>query len=333
MRFSLVALAAVLVLAGCSGGTPERAAVPEPTSEPTIARSLRMPEQGQAAMRQALSLVPASAQVVVLTDLDELRERFGLLELTSDSLRADSSEFWSRAGREAVLLTEGLLRPLESTYRLDHGFSQDDVDWEVRFTGERGSGYVVGFRPGQDMAEVRAAVDAGVGSLADATVIAAQRLLVEGVARDDEPVWAETIGLPDLLDDEAESTYLRNDCIPVNDALGPDADAEDQARLARVMYDLDPLDAFSVSFSDDVMTARLGPGRSDLHQRADLSALWPEEVGFADGFDGHQAADPVTGRIGLRIDDPLKAASLTLTGGLPFAVCEELVPIPEPTGL
>jgi hypothetical protein len=43
--------------------------------------------------------------------------------------------------------------------------------------------------------------------------------------------------------------------------------------------------------------------------------------------------DPSTGRIGWTVRDPLAAAGLVLTDVLPFAVCPEVTPMEEPTGL
>jgi hypothetical protein len=43
--------------------------------------------------------------------------------------------------------------------------------------------------------------------------------------------------------------------------------------------------------------------------------------------------DPGTGRIGYDVPRPGAAAALTLLEELPFAVCNEVSPVAEPTGL
>jgi hypothetical protein len=212
------------------------------------------------------------------------------------------------------------------------------VDWEARFTGPEGrAGYVLGFRPGQDMSDVAKAVDAKVGPLRGSRVVPGRRLLVLGVAAAGERVWAMDPAWLALTDGLGETSYLRSGCIPVNDALGPDATVEDQAALVSQMDPtyLRPLEGFSVSFSDEVATARLGVDRMDLQDRADLPEIWPTtgDLGFSDGFDAVPVADAASGRIGLRVADPPVAAGLTLTEQLPFAVCNKVEPLPEPTGL
>jgi hypothetical protein len=285
----------------------------------------------------ALTLVPATADAVTVTDYDAIRDRLGAYELTSDSLMADSSAFWERAEHEAVLLTAGLLREDNSRLLLDYGFTQDDVDFEARWTSPHGPGFVLGFRPDQDMAEVKAAVADGVGPLAGAEVMAGEHLVVKGVADPGELVWATTRGLMALTDELAESTYFSRECLPVRTALGPDATVEDQDELVARLDPtyLRPLEAWSVSFSGEVVTARLGQERIDLHERADLVEVWPTtgSIGVADAFEGSAVADPSTGRIGMQVANPFAAATLTLTGQLPFAVCNQVVPFEEPTGL
>jgi hypothetical protein len=217
---------------------------------------------------------------------------------------------------------------------LDHGFTQDDVDWEARFTGPDGAGYALAFRPDLDMAEVRGALKEK--ALKGASVLGKEHLLVKGVAEEGDPVWAMDPLLPKLVDvGGAESTYLRRGCVPVRDALGADATSADQEALiakADPTY-LRPLEAFSVSFGDQVATARLGRDRTDLHERAHLVGLWPDTgtFGLKDGFAGLAVADPSTGRIGLRVVDPVAAATLTLDEMLPFAVCNEVLPFEKPT--
>lgn len=340
MRARIGMLAGILlVLAGCSNpstGTAETTPLPEPT---TIPGSLRPSEHTPMRdPRTVLSMVPDDATVLTITDWDAIRARLGFHDLSSNETMSERREFWEKAERRAVLLTDGLLRPDNSRLMLDFGFTQDDVDWEARFTGPEGrAGYVLGFRPGQDMDDVAKAVDAKVGPLRGARVVAGQRLLVLGAAAAGERVWAMEPAWLDLTSELGESTYLRSGCVPVNDALGPDATVEDQDALVSQVDPtyLRPLEGFSVTFADQVATARLGVDRMDLHDRADLAEIWPAtgDPGFADGFDGMPVADPATGRIGLRVMKPRAAARLTLTEVLPFAVCNDVEPLPEPTGL
>jgi hypothetical protein len=333
-----VTVGAALLLAlasGCSGpsSAPDRTQV-EPGR--TIPSSLELSEGAPVRdPRQALALVPGSATALTITDYDAIRARLGVNDLTSDSLMADRTAFWVQAARESVLLTDGLLREDNSVFMLDHGFTQDDVDWEAHFTGPDGSGYALAFRPDLDMDRVRGALKEK--ALAGATLLDEEHLLVKGVADDGDPVWAMDPSLRKLTETGAESTYLRRGCVPVQVALGVDATYEDQAELvaeADPTY-LRPLEAFSVSFGDQVATARLGIDRTDLHERAHLVGLWPDTagVGLEDGFEGLAVADPSTGRIGLRVVDPVAAATFTLAEMLPFAVCNEVLPFEEPTGL
>jgi len=273
--------------------------------------------------------------VLTVTDFDAVRARLGVPDLTSDDLMTDRSAFWERADREAVLLTGGLLREDGSRFMLDHGFTQDDVDWEAHFTGPDGAGWVLAFRPDLDMRRVRGAL--GEDALTGATVLADQHLVVKGVADEGERVWAMDPVFADLTAADAESTYFQKGCVPVRTALGPDATYDDQAALVAQQDPtyLRPLEAFTVSFGDQVATARLGVDRIDLHARADLVDIWPTTgpIGIGDAFEGLAVADPGTGRIGLRVTNPVAAANLTLAETLPFAVCNEVEPFEEPTGL
>lgn len=334
-------IAAVLLLPGCSSATDEGsgdpvAPVPAPTTIPgPFLPSTDTPVRDP---RTVLSMVPADASALTVTDWDAIRARLGFNDLTSNDTMTERSEFWERAGQSSVLLSRGLLREDNSRLMLDFGFTQDDVDWEARFSGPGGaSGYVLAFRPGQDMTQVQAAVEAKVDAVRGARVLPEQRLLVSGVAAQGDRVWAMDPTWLGLTGELGETSYFRQGCVPVTDALGPDATSEDLDALLTQMDPtyFRPLEAFSIEFAGQVATARLGVDRMDLHDRADLAEIWPTTgpVHFAEGFDGLPVADPPTGRIGLRITDPLAAAELTLTETLPFAVCNEVLPIPEPTGL
>ena len=104
-----------------------------------------------------------------------------------------------------------------------------------------------------------------------------------------------------LVGAEASSTFVQRGCLPGD---------TDGRRLQE-------LTAYAVEFGSTLATARLGAGRTDLFDRLALSEALPA---FTDGFTGG-VADPSTGRIGLQIVDPVRAADLALRGRLPFAVC------------
>jgi hypothetical protein len=282
-----------------------------------------------------LPYVPEDATTLTVTDLDEVRRQLGVPDLTGADLMSDRAEFWRRAELEAPLLAEGLLRADGSELMLDHGFTQDDVEWEAHFTGPGGSGYVLAFRPGVDMAAVAGAVRAGVGRLTGATVRPGQHLVVSGVAADGAASWATDPALVGLVGERAEATYVRRGCVGFEQALGPDATAEhQQAVLARHdVGDLDDLPGFAVSFGDQVATVRLGPDRADLFDRLHLGDDWPalDAPAFGDGFT-RGVGDPGTGRIGYAVPRPQLAARLVLTENLPFGVCNEVTPIAQPIG-
>ncbi|WP_165820960.1 hypothetical protein [Nocardioides gansuensis] len=336
-----LASAAVLLGAAACGGEPElRPAPVVPTPEPTIAAYDA--KTAQPAAEAALSLVPADAAVVTVTDFDESRAQLGVPDLTSDDLMTDRSAYWEQAPRTTVLLAGGMLREDSSELWLDHGFTQDDVDWEARFTTPEGAGWILGFRPDLDMARVAGAVKAGVAGLGGAEVDRKRHLVSVGMAEAGEDTWGERPGISELVPDAAaESAYYRAGCVPLGDVLGPDAGVEDQDAVlaAHDVAHFGGLEAFSISFVDGKATARLGLDRTDVFARAALvksmsSTTGPMSgsIGWADGFT-RQVSDPSTGRIGWDVADPAAAATLVLTDVLPFAVCPEVTPMEEPTGL
>src|SRR5215207_7770630 len=77
------------------------------------------------------SRVPAEAEYLTITDLDAIRTRLGVPDLTSQDPMTDRQAFWDRAEREVVLLTDGLLRADNSELWLDYDVTEDDVDWEA----------------------------------------------------------------------------------------------------------------------------------------------------------------------------------------------------------
>lgn len=295
---------------------PEPAPAYDATTEPATA---------------VLSLVPQSADTITVMDWDEVRVDLGVPDLTGEDLMTDRFAFWERARTEAALLTDGLLRENGSTLELDYGFTQDDVDWEARWTGDEGPGFALALRPDLDLGGVRRAIEDGVAPLEDAELIAEDRLVVSGTA--DVDVWANEEQWAPLVDEPATATYLHRGCIPLNEALGPDADAEDQAALLaeHPVTTLNEFPGFALAYGDHIATVRVEPDRDDLFDRLRLGEDWPVE-GFADAYT-NGAADPSTGRLGYTLPDPPAAAGLALLGELPFAICSEVVPFEEPTGL
>lgn len=330
----LVVAATLAGLAGCAEPELRAQELPvEPT--PTIApydTAARAP-----AGQTALTLVPVDASVVTVTDFDESRASLGVPDLTSDDLMSDRSDYWERARRESVLLAEGMLLDETSRLMLDYGFTQDDVDWEAHFTTPEGPGWILAFRPDLDLAPVQRAVRDEVAGLGGGVVDPERHLVSVGIAEDGEDTWGTIGGIADLTSDApAESAYYRAGCVPLGTALGPDADIEDQEAVVG-QHDptlLDPLARFAVSFADGVATARLGLDRTDLFARSDLAADFPTvgPIGFSDAFT-LPVVDPSTGRIGYDVAAPVAAATATLTDLLPFAVCNEVTPMDEPTGL
>lgn len=327
-RALLLATVISLGLGACQSNDPP---------EPPRTQASTAPEPAPAYDEQAepaeavLSLVPQSADVVTVVDWDQVRAQLGQPDLTSEDLMTDRLAFWERASTEAALLTDGLLREDSSTFELDYGFTQDDVDWEARWTGEDGPGYVLALRPHLDLSGVRRAIRDGTGPLADATLDVAHRLVLEGTAEAD--VWANEEAWAALLAEPATATYLHRGCIPLNTALGPDADAEDQDALLaeHPVTTLDDLAGFVVAYGDHQATVRVEPGRSDLFERLRIGEDWPTGEFAATYTNG--AADPSSGRIGFSLPRPPAAAGLALLEELPFGVCNEVVPLEDPTGL
>lgn len=323
---------ALLLTAGCAEEIPPPDAQPSPIHTPTTTAHPRF-RAGLEPAEAALAMVPGSATTVTVTDFDEIRKDLGVPDLTSEDPVTDRFGFWERARADAPLLAEGLLRADDSELLLDHGFTQDDVDWEAHFTGPEGNGYILAFRPDLDLGSVRRAIATGAGALAGARVIEEDHLVVSGVAEAGVGVWANDPTWPGLVGEPAEATYLRRGCIPLEDALGPDAGGEQQQKLLarHPVTNLDDLPGFTVAFGDHNAVVRMEPNRDDLFDRIDLGRAWPV-AGFRSAFRSG-VGDPTTGRIGYDVPRPAQAAALTLLEELPFAVCNEVTPIAEPTGL
>jgi hypothetical protein len=167
--------------------------------------------------------------------------------------------------------------------------------------------------------------------LAEATLVAEHGLVVAGAAAED--VWASEDTWGPLLAAPATATYHHRGCVPLNTALGPDADVEDQDALLaeHPVTTLDDLAGFVVAYGDHQATVRVEPGRSDLFERLRIGEDWPTG-GFSTTY-VNGAADPSSGRIGYSLPRPPVGAGLALLEELPFGVCDEVVPLDDPTGL
>lgn len=316
----LVTAALVATLAGCSddpepvdvgplGGTPVTMA---PTFDGTAEASAAV-----------LALVPTAAVDLAVTDLDQIRLQLGVPDLTGADPARERDRFWARAEQEAPLLLGGMLREVDDQLSRDYGWSQDDVAWEAHFGGPDGVGWALKIRDDLPMGDIIRAVDAGVGPLEGAVVRGADHLVVSNAAVDPTQSWAAEPELEALVGTSGSATYLSRDCIDfeglfgagVKDSLAPSPSA-DVARLQE-------LGAYSITFGGELATARLGAARSDVFERMRLSETLPEtdpafELAFRRG-----AADPLGGRIGWDLGDPVIAGQLALEKQLPFAICAD----------
>jgi hypothetical protein len=273
-----VLLGAAVLGAGCSGDAEPLPPVADPTAtvdpayDATLDPSLAV-----------LSLVPSDARTLTVTDRVEAQDAAG----EADAL---------------VTLAPELLR---SGALADYGLGSDAVSWEARFSGAAGEGWVVALRDGTDMAQVQAAVTAGVGPLAGAQVDNDRRLVTLGATDDPQQSWAADAELRDLVGEPAVTTYVDRSCSP--DATLPGASGQR----------LEELGPWSIQFGAVLATARLGADRTDLFTRLRASAEDPTLTAALAGG----VADPQTGRLGYRVADPAAAAELVTEGALAFTAC------------
>lgn len=301
-----LAAALLLSLTACTEDEP----APAPPAAPAPSATPRFDVRDEATAA-VMALVPASATSLSVTDLTRVRLQLGVPDLTGQAGAEARARFWERAEREAPLLTEGLLRPVDARLAADYGFTQDDVRWEGRWTGPDGDGWVLSFRLGLDMASVRRAVEDGVGPLKGAEVRAADSLVVVGAADDGMQSWAAEPALRSLGDFPADATYVERGCVEAPSGV-------DTGRL-------DPLEAWAIGLQGGLATARLGELRSDSFERLRLGETWPARGGagaFSDGFRAG-VADPSTGRVGYRLVDPVVAARLVQARVAPYAACAD----------
>lgn len=292
--------------------------------------------------------MPDTATHVTITDFDAIRDRLGVSEMTSEWLMTDRVEFWEQLPQSTVLLADGALREQNSLFMLEYGFTQDDVDWEARWTGDT-PGLALGLRPNLDLSGVERALADGVEPLAGADLEQAEAVVVTAAAGADDVPLAADPAVALLADTDAESLYLHRGCIPFHDALGVDATVEHQDEIVG-RHDVEallPVQGVAVAFSGRSATFRLAypdgvteeQAAADLTARADLAADWPlvESITFADGFAADTAPTPRfsggVGELDYAVPMPGAAATLVLSDLLPVGVCNEVPPMAEPTGL
>lgn len=295
---SVALLATVLLASACGDDEPPeptRAGLPTPSAAPSYDATL----EPAAAV---LALVPEDARTLTVTDFDQVRKELGLDGVTGASTAEEVAAFWQRAETERPLLTAGLLRPADRRSPEDHGVTELDVAWEAHFFAgdDHETGWVLRFRDGTDMTRVAAAAEDPASPLHGGTVDDAELLVSSGAAGDPALSWAADPATRDLVGLPANSTYLSRECDPA--ATGDD---------------LDELAVWSIQFEGSLATARLGPDRQDLFARMRLG---DDEPAFTAAFDGG-AADPLTGRIGYVMTDPVAAVELAIEHALPFAAC------------
>lgn len=296
-RLALALAAALVTLSGCSSPieAPDANEPAVPLATPAVE------QQRPPAARVVLDYVPDDVARVTVTDYEQVALQLGVVDLESELDAGERADFWRRAETETVLLADGLLRPVQERLQRDFSIGQEDVRWEARLFDDAGRevGFVQSWAAIIDPAVLRRAVDAGVGPLRGATVLAEESLVLSGVAEEVEEPWGGDLVDP-LVDGPATSTYLELGCV---DEQGPDT--------------LDELEAYTVSFGSVLATARLGDGRSDLFDRIETAA---GDDAFSEVFTGG-AADPSSGRLGYEVVSPPRAAALTLRRALPFAAC------------
>jgi hypothetical protein len=317
---ALVAAALALTLAGCSDGADPTEAPPFGETAPTGPPTFDPAAEASAAV---LALVPSEAVDLVVTDFDQIRLQLGVPDLTGSDPKRARDRFWQRAETEAPLLLGGMLRAIDDELEQDYGWSQDDVAWEAHFGGPDGVGWVLKIRDDLPMGDIIRAVDAGVGPLDGAVVRGEDHVVVHNAATDGSESWAADPDLLALVGTPGSATYVSRECVPFDDVFGAGVKEALAPSPSADVDALDELGAYSVTFGGELATARLGPERSDVFERMRLPDTLPDtdpEFGL-----GYQlgAADPLGGRIGWDLGDPVIAAELALEKQLPFAVCAD----------
>jgi hypothetical protein len=270
-----------------------------------------------------LSLVPTDAVDLTVTDFDQIRLQLGVPDLTGADPQRFRDAFWRDAEIEAPLLLGGMLRDVDEELETDYGWSQDDVAWEAHFGSPAGVGWVLKIRDDLPMGDIIRAVDAGVGPLAGAEVRGEDHLIVSNVATDGDESWAAEPDLVALVGTPGSATYVSRECIPFDDVFGEGVKEELAPSPSADVSALDGLGPFSVTFGGELATVRLGGDRGDVFDRMRMVETLPDTVPeFGLGYQ-RGVADPLGGRIGWVLGDPVIAGQLALEKKLPFAICAD----------
>ena len=270
-----------------------------------------------------MALVPADATELQVTDVDQLRDQFRAVDLTSDSSEASRARFDARVGSSSVALGPSVLDPVDSRLTGRFGFGVDDVRWEADFSGPAGDGWVVALGSTVSLAGVQRAIDQEVGPLAGAELDTATRLVSRGATDRPTESWAADPDLVDLVGQQATSTYVQRGCLDDETAFGPTTRDRIAARTAHASNLLDPVEDFSVALGPELATVHLGPGRTDVFERARIAAGRSTlSIDFTDAL-VRPVADPQGGRIGFTVRDPVRAVRLVEQRTMPFAVCSD----------
>lgn len=315
----LLATALAVALGGCSED-PDPVPVPPLDGVSTAVPAFDPEAEASLAV---LSLVPAEAADLVVTDFDQIRLQLGVPDLDGSDPKPERREFWERAETEAPLLLGGMLLPVGDQLEREFGWSQDDVAWEAHFGGPDGVGWALKIREDLPMGDIIRAVDAGIGPLAGAQVRGEDHLVLRHAVTDVNESWAADPELVALVGTPGSATYVSRQCVPFDDVFGDGVKEALAPSPSADVAALDELGAYSVTFGGELATARLGARRSDVFERMRLPETLPEtDPPFALGFQ-RGAADPLGGRIGWDLGNPVVAAGLALDKQLPFAVCAD----------
>lgn len=315
MRWLLPGVAVAAALAGCTGNDEP---IYQPDPDASAFSTEYDPDLEPSAA--ALALVPAEATTLEVTDFDQLRLTLGFGELDRRSPQSERDKFW-RAVSRAPSLSSGLLRPAEDELE-PYGIGPDDVAWEATYAGGV-NGWVISLHDNTPVERVRAAIADRIGPLAGAVLDDERRLVSSTELPVGDESWAAIDGVPELVGQEANATYVERACLPFDTVFGRGMKAQLAEAPRATLKSLDPLDGYSVALGTELVTARLGEARLDAFARLRLSEVMPAtRPEFGRGF-ARGVADPASGRLGFDLQSPQAAIELVEDRHLPFAVCDD----------
>lgn len=315
MRAAVLTSVLIATLVGCSSdpGDPQPA---PPLATATEGTPVFDPEAPPAL--GVMALVPGSMTDLAVSDYEQVRLDLGVPDLEGTDPRAASDRFWARAERTTSILGDNLLREVDDQLASEFGWTSDDVDWQALFGGPEGTGWVLKIRDDLPMGDVSRAVEAGVGPLAGAVVVAEQHLVTRNAEGNGDASWAADPELTALAGAPSPATFVSRTCV-AEDTLVPEGELA--PTLAGDVARLDELGPFSLTLGSELATAQLGLARGDAFSRLGLPGLLPATDPDFDAVFVRPVADPGGGRLGWEITDAAAAADLTLRRQLPFAVC------------